>query len=63
MIIKYRTPANMNGNTYGLIVDTDKKEYTRGYCVVSFGADFKVRKKDIDQFIKYQLKINGYTEK
>lgn len=63
MIIKYRTHVNKSGNSYGLIVDTEKKEYRRGYSVVSFGVDFWVKKSDIDQFIKYQLELNGYTEK
>ena len=54
MIIKFKTKCNTNGNSYGLIVDTEKGQYTKGYGIVK-AADFIVKKSDIDGFIKYNL--------
>lgn len=54
MVIKFKTKVNTNGNSYGLIVDTDKKQYTKGFGLVNC-ADFIVKKSDIDGFIKYNL--------
>lgn len=54
MVIKFKTKANTNGNTYGLVIDTDKKQYVTGYGLV-LAADFIVKKSDIDYFIKYNL--------
>ena len=54
MLIKFKTAVNRNGNTYGLIVNTDNKTYTKGYSLVNC-SDFTVKKTDIDGFIKYNL--------
>ena len=54
MVIKYKTKVNTNGNSYGLIIDTEKKQYTKGYSLVNC-SDFIVKKSDIDGFIKYNL--------
>lgn len=62
MIIKIKTKPNANGNCYGVIVNTAEKTYKKGYGVVAFGFDFHATKTEIEQFIKYNLKINGYTE-
>ena len=62
MIIRLKTKTNRNGNSYGLIVNTERKHYRAGWGLVAFGADFIVSKKDIEQFIKYNLKIIDYTE-
>lgn len=59
MIIKYKTKPNKNGNSYGLIVDTDKKTFECGWGICS-SWDFKVTKGEIDQYIQYTLKIDGY---
>ena len=62
MIIKYKTSVNRCGNSYGLIVDTDKKQYQKGFGICS-SWDFIVKKSDIEQFITYTLKTSGYTER
>ena len=62
MIIKIKTKPNTSGNSYGVIVNTSEKTFSKGYGVVAFGFDFHATKKEIDAFIKYNLKINGYKE-
>ena len=62
MIIKIKTKPNASGNSYGVMFDTNEKTFAKGYGVISFGYDFHATKKEIDQFIKYNLKINGYKE-
>ena len=37
MIIKYKTKPNKNGNSYGLIVDTDKKPLSVAGASVQVG--------------------------
>lgn len=54
MIIKIKTRVDRNGNTYGLIFDTEKKTYKKGYYVCH-SADLYATKKDIMNFIKYNL--------
>lgn len=62
MIIRLKTKVNTNGNNYGLIINTERKQYRAGWGLVSHGADFTVSKKDIDNYIKYNLKVINYTE-
>lgn len=62
MIIRLKTKVNTNGNSYGLIINTERKQYRRGYGIVSYGADFTVSKRDIDDYIKYALKAANYKE-
>lgn len=62
MIIRLKTKVNNNGNSYGLIINTERKQYRRGYGIISHGADFTVSKRDIDNYIKYNLKTIDYKE-
>jgi len=59
MILRIKTKANKNGNTYGIIIDTDKKFYVAGYGVISWGADLYTTKTEITDLIKYNL--DGFT--
>ena len=61
MIVKIASKVDKNGNTYGLIFDTEKKTFNCGYSVVAWGIDFHATKTEIKQFIDYTLKPNGYT--
>ena len=60
MIIKFKTGVNTNGNSYGLIIDTDKKTFNHG-CGLIISSDFRVTKTDIREFIDFNLKNDGYT--
>ena len=60
MIIRFKTHVNKNGNSYGLIVDTEKKLYKAGFSICAWNVDFYATKKDIEQFITYNLKTNGF---
>lgn len=50
---------NINGNRYQIKIDTDKKIYQAGYNIAYYN-DFTVTKKDIKNFIKYELETSGY---
>lgn len=51
---------NANGNIYRCIVDTDKKNYEVGFSVGTYTDLHATSKKEIDDFIKYVLKNEGY---
>lgn len=59
MILKIKTKPNKSGNSYGLIIDTEKKQYQVGYGIC-LSWDIHATKKEIDQVITYNLKIDGY---
>lgn len=60
MIMTIGTRPNTNGNIYRVIIDTDKKTYKAGY--IGTYSDIHATRKEIDQLIKFNLKIDGYTE-
>lgn len=60
MILKINSKVDRNGNSYGLIIDTDKKTYKSGYAVCAWGIDLHASKTEIRQFIDYKLKPNGF---
>ena len=60
MILKIATKVDKNGNSYGLVIDTDKKTYYSGYSVCAWGIDLHASKTEIRQLIDYTLKQNGY---
>lgn len=62
MIIKYCTKRDINGNTYKIEIDTDKKTFTREPAGFFHRADcVQVSKKDYREIIK-NFKNSGYTE-
>lgn len=61
MVVKIASKVDKNGNSYGLVFDTEKKTFNFGYSVVAWGIDFYATKTEIKQFIDYTLKPNGYT--
>ena len=56
-----KTKPNTNGNIYGVKVETDTKRYEVGYGMSEY-ADFRATKKDIDNWIKYNLEQAGFTK-
>ena len=60
MILKIATKVNNNGNSYGLVIDTDNKTYNYGYSVCAWNIDFHVSKAEIHEIITYRLKPDGY---
>lgn len=61
MIIRISTKCNVNGNRYQLLVDTDKKTFSKGSYLFIHG-DITTTKKEINDFIKYVLLNEGYKE-
>ena len=59
MIIMIKTKPNTNGNIYGVKVDTERKTYEVGYGMSEY-ADFRATKKQINDFITYNLKQSGF---
>ena len=60
MVVKIASKVNKNGNSYGLIFDTEKKTFNCGYSVVAWGIDLHASKTEIKQLIDYTLKPDGY---
>lgn len=60
MILKIATKVNNNGNSYGLVIDTENKTYKSGYSVCAWGIDLHASKTEIKQLIDYTLKPDGY---
>ena len=61
MILKLKTKPNKNGNSWGLIIDTEKKQFQVGSGLCSFSWDLITTKREIDQLITYTLKPDGFT--
>jgi len=61
MIIRYKTKRDVNGNTYYLTVDTDKKTYSKDYNLWGKDGDITITKKD-RRNIAAQLEEEGYKE-
>lgn len=62
MIINYKTKQDVNGNTYNLAVNHDKKEFCTMYGRVNFSdLDIISTKKSIRQLKELLIK-NGYKE-
>ena len=62
MIINYKTKRDINGNTYNLAVNHDKKEFSQLYGRVNFAdLDIISTKKNIRQLKKLLIK-NSYKE-
>lgn len=60
--ITYSAKRTINGNTYGLKVNHDAREFSRGYNVLFGRADnCNVPKKEINLIIE-ALKATGYKE-
>lgn len=63
MIMKYTTNRDKSGNRCTLVVDTDKKEFVRGYNSAWSYSDFvTITKKDRDKIVNL-LTENGYKPK
>lgn len=62
MILNITTHVNKNGNSYGLIIDTDNKTFKCGFSIVAWDIDIHATKSEIQQLITYKLKPNGYTQ-
>lgn len=63
MLIEFKTKQDINGNTYYLIIDTDKKTFTINYPrIVPSENCIEIKKRDRNKLID-QLKNNGYTAK
>ena len=60
MILKISTKVDKNGNTYGVVINTDNKTYICGYSVCAWGVDLHASKTEIKQLCEYTLKQNGY---
>jgi len=60
MILRINSKVDKNGNSYGLIIDTDKKTYKSGYAVCAWDIDLHASKTEIKQLIDYNLKPNGF---
>lgn len=61
MILMIKTKPNTNGNTYGVKVDTENKRYEVGYGLSEW-ADFRATKKQIDDWIYYNLEQSGFVK-
>lgn len=57
-IIKFSTKTDVNGNTYGLAVDIEKKEISTEF--LTHKTDIKLSKKDLRKLSDF-LTDNGYT--
>ena len=60
MYIIIKTKPNTNGNIYGVKVDTKYKRYEVGFGMSEY-ADFHATRKEIDDFIKYNLIQAGFS--
>lgn len=61
MIIRYKTKRDVNGNTYYLTVDTEKKTFSKDYNLWGKDGDITITKKD-RRNIAAQLEEEGYKE-
>lgn len=57
-IIKFSTKTDVNGNTYGLAVDIEKKEICTEF--LTHKTDIKLTKRDLNKLSNF-LTENGYT--
>ena len=46
MLLEFRTKANINGNVYKLIIDTDNNKYQHGYFIVTHNAIETTKKRN-----------------
>ena len=59
MLINYKTKQDTNGNTYNLVVNHDKKEFSQMYGRVNFAnLDIVSTKKNIRQLKELLIKDN-----
>lgn len=57
----FKAPVDENGNTEQLVIDTEKKEYSRG-CFLFIGGGVRVETKQMLNELEYQLKENDFKE-
>ena len=56
----FKTKTDVNGNTYSLEIDHDKKTYKTDYNIFNYTGYIKIGKRDRNEMIK-QLDAYGYT--
>lgn len=63
MLFIFKTKTDVNGNTYYLVIDTEKKQFKRGYNMRLFtdSVIITVSKKERREIIE-KLYKNGFTE-
>ena len=57
----FKAPVDENGNTEQLVIDTEKKEYSKGYFLF-IGGGVRVETKQMLNELEYQLKENDFKE-
>ena len=60
-MLKFKTKRDVNGNTYTLVIDTEKKTFCRGYNPFCKGDFVEITKKARNEIIK-QLEAYGFCE-
>jgi len=56
----FKTKTDINGNTYALEIDHDKKTYKTDYNIFNYTGYIKISKRDRQEMIK-ELDAYGYT--
>lgn len=55
------TKPNNNGNIYRVEIDTENKTFKKGFNVGTY-TDIHTTRNEINDFVKFNLLQNGYTE-
>lgn len=60
-VLFFKAPADINGHIEQLVIDTETKEYKRGYYLFIAGGVRVQSKKDLTE-LEYELKQYGFKK-